>query len=72
MSNCFLVFISNTDYLGLIPKVCYSTIANWSEKDQKGIKDLITDFGYLFAFGDLDLEKTSVISSLWASTVVLV
>ena len=26
MSNCFLVFISNTDYMGLILKVCYTTI----------------------------------------------
>ena len=35
-------------------------IANWSVQEQKEVRDLITEFGFLFALDDLDLGKTSV------------
>ena len=39
----------------LFSKVYQSGIANWSEQEIKEDKDLITEFGFLFALDDLDL-----------------
>ena len=38
-----------------------SGMANWTKQEQKEIKDLITEFGFLFALDDIDLGKTSVV-----------
>ena len=44
----------------LFNKVDLTGIINWSVQEQKEVRDLITEFGFLFALDDLDLGKTSV------------
>ena len=44
----------------LFSKVHLTGIVNWSVQEQKEVRDLITEFGFLFALDDLDLGKTSV------------
>ena len=36
-------------------------IVNWSVQEQKEVRDLITEFGFLFALDDLYLGKTTVV-----------
>ena len=45
----------------LFSKVDLIGIVNWSVQEQKEVRDLITEFGFLFALDDLDLGKTSVV-----------
>ena len=45
----------------LFKKIDLSGIKDWSEKDQKEVKKLIKDFGFLFALNDLDLGKTTTV-----------
>ena len=44
----------------LFSKVDLIGIVNRSVQEQKEVRDLITEFGFLFALDDLDLGKTSV------------
>ena len=45
----------------LFSKLDLSGIADWSEQEQKEVKDLITEFGSIFALDDMDLGKTSIV-----------
>ena len=45
----------------LFSKMDLIGIVNWSVEEQKDVRDLITEFGFLFALDDLDLGKTSVV-----------
>ena len=45
----------------LFSKVDLIGIVNWSVQVQKEVRDLITEFGVLFALDDLDLGKTSAV-----------
>ena len=44
----------------LFSKVDLTGIVNWSVQEQKEVRDLITEFGFLFAWNDLDIGKTSL------------
>ena len=44
----------------LFSKVDLTGIVDWSVQEQKEVRDLITEFRFLFALDDLDLGKTSV------------
>ena len=45
----------------LFSKLDLSEIASWSKKKQTDVRDLIQEFGFLFALDDLDLGRTSVV-----------
>ena len=52
--------LSPEELENLFSKVDLTGIVNWSVQEQKEVRDLITEFGFLFALDDLDLVKTSV------------
>ena len=45
----------------LFSKVDLIGILNWPVQEEKEVRDLITEFGFLFALDDLDLGKTTVV-----------
>ena len=45
----------------LFSKVDLIGIVIWSVQEQNKVRDLITEFGFLFALDDPDLGKTSVV-----------
>ena len=47
--------LSHEELEKLFSKVDLTGIVNWSVQEQKEVRDLITEFGFLFALDDLDL-----------------
>ena len=55
------VLLSPKELEKLFSKVDLIGIVTWSVQEQKEVRDMITEFVFLFALDDLDLGKTSVV-----------
>ena len=51
------VLLSPEELEKLLSKTDLTGIVNWSIQEQKEVRDLITEFGFLFVLDDLDLGK---------------